>query len=610
MITKFRLNRNVYLIIIGVVLLAIGVQITHSQFVLQFSSNEQMNSSTKQWKNAVASGQAAAPTGPPYCLVFNGADEYSVRVYNQALHVLQYMKKPVKALDIRQGKLNPSGCEAVLVSVQQLGLIGETQTLADYVNQGGYAFLMVQPEQNDAFFRLYRKMGILDAGDIVDAQGIKLTSNVLIGESGLVIDDPFIINSVISIELDEQSRVLATTANGVPLLWDYSYGDGKFMVFNGAMLQEKINRGLIAGAVSMLQPDFIYPIFNSKIMYIDDFPAPIGKQVDAAIYRDYRRDRPAFFRDVWWPDMLKAAKQFDVKYSAVLIESYNDETKPPFRSPKDADEEGLISYGREVLKSGGEIGLHGYNHQSLVLSQAVANEFGYNAWRNTDEMAEAIEESVRFAKTAFPNYTMLTYVPPSNVLSPEGREALKKGWPDIAVISSVYGEDSSGLSYVQEFEIAKDGILELPRVTSGYMQGSFEIWAEASTMTSLGIFSHFIHPDDLLDTERSHGLKWEKLYEKYADMLARLDETYPWLRPMTSTDAAISMAKVLSSSVDWNRSGQTLHGSIQPFRNEAFFIFRTEQTIKSIEGCKVRKIDEGTYMITAGRAEFYIELGD
>jgi hypothetical protein len=607
---KIRLNRNVYLIIIGIVLLAISVQITHSQFVLQFSSNEQMNNSVKQWKNTVVSGIESSSAGPSYCLAFDGADEYSVKVNNQALHVLQYMKKPVKAIDIRQGKLNPSGCEAVLVSVQQLGLLGETQILADYVNQGGYAFLTVHPAQDDAFFRLYRKMGILDAGDIVDIQGIKLASNVLIGERGLVIDDSFLTNSVMSVELDEKSRVHATTANGVPLLWDYPYGDGKFMVLNGTMLQEKINRGLLAGAVSMLQPDFIYPIFNSKIMYIDDFPAPIGKTVDAAIYRDYRRDRPAFFRDVWWPDMLKAAKQFDIKYSAVLIESYNDETKPPFRSPIDADEEGLISYGREVLKSGGEIGLHGYNHQSLVLSQEVADEFGYNAWGNADDMAKSIEEAVRFAKRAFPNYTMLTYVPPSNVLSPEGREALKKGWPDMAVISSLYGEDASGLSYVQEYEIAMDGILEMPRVTSGYMEGSFERWAEASTMTSLGIFSHFLHPDDLLNAERSRGLNWEKLYDEYSDMLARLDKTYPWLRPMTSTEAAISMAEMLSSSVNWNRSGQMLHGSIQPYRNEAFFILRTEKTIRSHVGCTVRKIDEGTYLITAGRAEFDIELGD
>ncbi|CAM4060135.1 DUF2194 domain-containing protein [Paenibacillus alkaliterrae] len=608
--SKIRLKRSIYLIIIGVVLLAIGVQIAQSRFVLQFSRNEQTSSSIKQLKASMASSTELTPSGTPYCLAFDGANEYSVKVNDQVRQLLKYMKKPVNAFDIRQGEFNPTDCEMVIVSVQQLNLLGNTQTLADYVNQGGYAFFTVQLDQDDAFFRLYRKIGILDAGNITIQQGITITSNVLIGESGLAIDDPFLTNTVMNVELEKKSRVLATTASGMPLLWDYRHGKGKFMVFNGTMLQEKINRGLLAGAISMLQPDFIYPIFNTKMMYIDDFPAPIGKTVDAAIYRDYRRDRPAFFRDIWWPDMLKAAKQYDIKYSAVLIESYNDVVTPPFHSPVDADEEGLITYGREVLKSGGEIGLHGFNHQSLVLSQEVADKYGYQAWRNVEEMAESIKEALRFTKTAFPNYTMLTYVPPSNALSPEGREALKLGWPDISVIASLYGEDASGLSYVQEYEIAQDGILEMPRVTSGYTQGSFERWAEASTITSIGVFSHFLHPDDLLHAVRSKGLNWEKLFEKFADMLARLDKTYPWLRPMTSTESAINIAEVLTSSVDWNRSGRTIRGSIKPYRGDAFFILRTEKTMRSLKGCTVRKIDDGTYLITASKAEFYIELGD
>ncbi len=30
-------------------------------------------------------------------------------------------------------------------------------------------------------------------------------------------------------------------------------------------------------------------------------------------------------------------------------------------------------------------------------------------------------------------------------------------------------------------------------------------------ITINGVFSHFIHPDDILDPERNHGLSWESL---------------------------------------------------------------------------------------------------
>ena len=91
-------------------------------------------------------------------------------------------------------------------------------------------------------------------------------------------------------------------------------------------------------------------------------------------------------------------------------------------------------------------------------------------------MAAATKEAVDFAHKAFPSYSMVSYVPPSNVLSPEGREALKKSWPSLAVIASLYPEDGNNLAYVQEYTIAEDGILEMPRVTSGYSEGDFERW--------------------------------------------------------------------------------------------------------------------------------------
>ncbi|MFB6365400.1 DUF2194 domain-containing protein [Paenibacillus elgii] len=612
---KFRLHRNVYIIILSVLLMAAVIQIARSQYVLRFSHNEVLAESAKRTAAAASENTLTKTSVRPYCLVFDSTEEYSVKVKNNAERTLKYMKKPVQSFDVRSGEtFRPDNCAATVLSIEQLKLLGDPDVLARYVEQGGYAFFAVRPELDDTLYRLYRKMGILAIGEFKDSDGIQLTSNVLIGEAGLTLDDSFITNPTLTVELDEKSRVLAKTAEGVPLLWDFAYGQGKFMTFNGAMLQEKINRGMLAGAISLLEPDFIYPVFNSKIMYIDDFPAPIPQGtdtgVDAEIYRDYRRDIPTFYKQIWWPDMLKAAKQNDIKYTAVLIESYHDQIDPPFEYPTDADSNGLISYGREVIKSGGEIGLHGYNHQSLTLSQEVADEFNYKPWKSVGHMADSIAEAVRFMGSAFPKYTMLSYVPPSNVLSPEGREALKQGWPSIAVISSLYGEDASGIAYVQEFEMAQDGILEMPRVTSGYFNQPFERWAEANTITALGIFSHFIHPDDLLDPKRNRNLSWEELYEQYSGILARVKQTHPWLRSMTSTEAAVDMKQVLASDVAWSREGNRLRGQIAPFQGKAYFVLRTDKKIGKLTGCAVRKIDDGTYLVTAGKANFEIELGE
>ncbi len=607
--TTLRLHRNVYIIITGIVLLAAAVQITNSEYLLQFNRNQNLTDTVQKWRPEEAKAAAASRSGPPFCLIYDPDDPegYYEKINANAERVLEYMKRPVRQFDAET--FRPEGCGAVVLSSAKLGLV-DVAALADYVERGGYALITTTPNLDDAFYQLYRKMGIRSTGDYAAEHSIELTGNVLIGEQGLAMEEDFITNMSLRLELEDESRLLAQTASRVPLLWDHAYGQGKFMVFNGTMLQEKTNRGLIAGAISMLIPDFIYPVFNAKLMFIDDFPAPIADTIDRSIYDTYNRDRVHFFKEIWWPDMLKVAKQHGLEYTAVLIHSYTDQVQPPFAGPVDEDPAGLISYGREVIKSGGEIGLHGFNHQSLVTDSSVAAEFGYTAWDDAGDMAAAIRETVAFAAKAFPQYRLITYVPPSNVLSPEGREALKAAWPDMGIIASLYGEDATGLSYVQEYEIASDGILELPRVTSGYLELPFDRWAEANAMTSLGIFSHFVHPDDVLSAERSGNRSWEDLYDGFKNMQRRLNETYPWLRPLTAVEAGIEAERVLTSAVEWEREEDgTLNGTIQPFDGTSYYIFRTEKKINATSGCRSIRIDEGTYLIEAQKSKFSIHLG-
>ncbi|AZN39574.1 DUF2194 domain-containing protein [Paenibacillus albus] len=603
---SFYLKRNVYIMLIAIILLAVGVQISRTQYILQFSKNKSLVENHR-----IASqnpGRTIEYGGPAYCVVYDSIDVGSVKVNDNVLRTLQYMKKKTVSMDIAQKPLDLNGCSVAIITDYSLEEMGHISTLSSFVEDGGYIMFTNKLELDQEFYQIYRKIGIVASGSSAQVQGIKLNSNVLIGEKDLVVDDPFINNDSNSVELDDSSELLASSISGVPLLWKREYGKGAFMVFNGTMFQEKINRGLFAGAISLLEPDYIYPVFNAKLMFIDDFPSPIRQGTISSIYDEYHRDIPRFYHDIWWPDMLKLAKRTNLKFTTVLIQSYNDQVKGPFSSPVDEDRYNLISYGREVLKSGGEIGIHGYNHQSLQMSQVVADNYGYKVWPNVEEMSASIKEALRYANNAFPNYDIVSYVPPSNMISKEGRDALKKAWPNLTVISSLYEEDVTNMSYIQEFEVAKDGIIEFPRITSGYMDSPFERWAEANSMTSLGVFSHFVHPDDVLDEVRSKNLPWSKLNEGMSEKMKRVQKTYPWVRAKTATEAAIDMEKVLNSSVTWTRAGDSIHGMISNFQTDNYFILRTKKSILKTTSCVVSKIDENTFLVKASKSKFEIRL--
>lgn len=611
---RVHFNRDVYIILCAIVILTLVLQIGRSEYVLQSSKNSSLVKDRKiisQQSNIQSNVQSNVSVDESmYCVVFDSMDQDSILVKNNTMKTLEYMKKKIKTIDIFNEELMLDECVTTIITNQQLDPLGDITVVSDYVNRGGYVMFANTFELDSNFYQIYRKLGVTASGDWKNTMGIELNSNVLIGEKGLIIDDPFVFNVANTVELDDSAELLASSLEGIPLMWKKSYGQGAFLVFNGTMLQVKINRGLLAGGISLVEPDFIYPIFNSKLVFIDDFPAPIRQGTTPSIYDAYHKDIPQFYRDIWWPDMLKVAKRTGLKYTAVLIQSYNDKVEEPFQSPDDEDRHNLISYGREVIKSGGEIGIHGYNHQSLQSSNYVADYYEYNPWNSIETMSKSVAEVLEFTNKAFPKYQLLTYVPPSNMLSEEGREALKKAWPDLMVISSLYEEDMNNVSYVQEYEVAEDGIIEMPRVTSGYLDTPFERWAEASTLTQLGVYSHFIHPDDLLDEERGKQMSWEDLYKGFNFKMNRLKTTYPWMRATTSAEGAIEMEKTLNSHVNWTRDVHAIRGEISNYHGDLYYILRTERTIGKLNNCLVNKIDHNTYLVNAKNEKFEIGLGD
>ena len=67
--------------------------------------------------------------------------------------------------------------------------------------------------------------------------------------------------------------------------------------------------------------------------------------------------------------------------------------------------------------------------------------------------------------------------------------------------------------------------------------------APVSAVTGAGAFTHFIHADDVYDTHRSHGKKWNELKADLERMLRFIEKHYPWLRFVSIREAH----RVLSS---------------------------------------------------------------
>lgn len=596
-------NRKV--VVITLLILAIGIvlQLSRSSWILNSIKNEQ------NLTYEVAQLQPARPSSlsafnPTYCIVYNNETD---KLKTNIAKTLDYIQKPYKLFDTYLGKVDYLNCPNILLTTPDLKDLGSVDEIKKYVSAGGNLFFMSTLEPDNHYKSLYRLFGVIDYFGFIETTGIKMTSNVLIGAENKTFWDENLEDNSLNIVLDTNIKRYVENSKGTPLLWKSPYGEGNFITMNSSIISEKNSRGMIVGMLGLNEKSFIYPIFNTKTFFIDDFPAPIAKGKNDIIYNEYKQDLPNFYRNVWWSDMIQVANKHNIIYTGALIESYNDQVKPPYSNSEDKELTYLIGFGRELLQSGGEIGFHGYNHQSLTLDKKTADFFSYNVWPSTDAMKQSLHELSDYTQTAFPSYTVTSYVPPSNVLSKEGRIVLRDAFPDLITIASLYSEDYSNLSYVQEFEIAEDLIIEMPRISSGYYPSFTNEWEIANAITSLGVFSHFIHPDDVISEDRSKG-GWSEMYEEFEQFIGDINEHYPWLEAMTATNAAFKTANVLNSTVSFNETDKSIEGTISNFNKQQDFILKTIKKIKSTKNCTYEKIESDTYLVKASAATFNINF--
>lgn len=609
-------RRTITIILFFVVALALVLQLARSEFVLIQQKN--------QSATAVLAASAEVLTLPEdemsarerdfYTIVIDSRDGNSIRVKDQAAATLRLMKKDFEIRDIAHDSSIEPDTGSLIICVRNLGSISDLDTVTDFVERGGKAFFAAGFELDSGYHSIYRKLGINEGSELLATEGVKLVSQVLIKGKGVELGADFIQNIALAASLDNKCRLHVTAFENIPLMWDVPHGNGRFMVFNGTMLNAKRSRGLIAGAVSLLEEDYIYPVLNLEVVFIDDFPAPFPQGIDETIYEKFHRSTPVFFRDVWWPDMLRIMSSYGLKYTGVIIRTYDDQVKPPFAKVNETDSTNLLLYGRELLRNDGELGMHGYNHQSLVtvgdsVEKYSREELGYNIFDDEEAVLSSISAFSEYFKASYKDYEITCYVPPSNVLGEKARKVLKQGLPGLETIASIYYQNQDGGSYEQEFEIAEDGILEFPRLTYGFVRDELIDWAILNGVSTAGVVSHFVHPDDVLDVERNRNRSWDELSRIFSEFFKDIKTNYPWLRTMTMTKAGLEARKMLGARMRTDYKKNEINGYINGHQGEYCFILRTDKKPYVKKNCSIEKIDDGTYMVCAKDLAFSIGLG-
>lgn len=475
-------------------------------------------------------------------VLYSNEDDGSRQLKDNIYHTANMAKLNTVFIDIGSDRSSEiikeiRAPDLLVIATERLSALKNYQNIINFVAEGGRAVFLIR--SLFAPFDLMTGITVNQGFKPEAVIGIKFQEKIFPGLDETDFDN--LVHSVLDVDLDQSVHLLATSADHQPLIWTKRFGDGEVLYVNSTMMQSKNSRGLMMQCLAYLPDFFVSTIFNAVVFQIDDFPAPIKFGQHPKIYPYYQMNTPEFFKQVWWPDTYNFVKQHRLKLTGLAIGTFNEDTVAPLDLLNDMDREQIMYFGRRLSEAGGELGIHGYNHQSLALEgQMRFADYGYSPW----ESQETMEEGLAILKTAlnemFGDITFYTYAAPSNLVSGEGRSAVKNVFKDVKIFAGIYLADREepGL-LVQEFgrDPYLPDVVSFPRISSGYLYDKNKMWSIYSGIAHFGLVHHFIHPDDLFDEQRSGGLTWEEMNRQINTIFTEIRKRFPFLRAMTTLEA-------------------------------------------------------------------------
>lgn len=560
---------------------------------------------------AIPAADAIAGEKATNLLVIDSSQEGVSDAESMLDRVLLDMKVPTVTVDLAQGDEIPTlkQYQTMVIAMPNLDPLDEhVLQIMQWVKKGGGVMFAMTPEKTGYLDVIGPQIGIeSSAYKYVVTEGITPSKDFMLGGGQTyMFSDPF--KSSLSVVLNDRAQVEAVSSNGrTPLVWRSSVESGTAVMCNIG-IYVKMVRGFYASAFSLLSSAMAYPVINSAAFYLDDFPSPVPSGNGKYIKRDYNMSISEFYSQVWWPDLVRLAERYGIRFTGVMIENYGDDTKnDPVRQ---TDNTQFEYYGGLLLRQNGEIGYHGYNHQPLVLPNTdYGNEYTYVQWPNRKAIVDSLNELIAFQKTVLPAATSSVYVPPSNILSSEGRQIIGEDMPQIRAIASMAFPPDSSLEYVQEFGVAADGVVEAPRIVSGSMvNNSYMRLAAVSELNMHYVSTHFMHPDDLLDEDRGAKEGWETYRKGLEDYLDWLEQSAPSIRMQTGTECAAAVQRFSGLTVSMATSDDSWDLHLGNLIDQGWLMFRANSgTPGRVRGGSLTKLTGNLYLLKATSATVHIK---
>ncbi|RME84785.1 MAG: DUF2194 domain-containing protein, partial [Caldilineae bacterium] len=516
-------------------------------------------------------------------VVHNSQDIYGEEAYANAVRALDYARLQHDDLDLAAELSWPALPEysSVLFLTELLDTIDEglAQQLADYVANGG-GLVVAYRGWNPYLAALFGMKATQDFPRMLEGEGgLTFEADFFPGVKGLKLSTKTIPDlSSFDVPLQKDVQVIARSEAGRPIVWLYRHEQGRVLYWNTVFLADKEARGFIVQSIMNAQPVGVLPVANFATLQVDDFPASISTEKIEPVATEYDMTLVEFYDKVWFPDMMDIAERYGVVYTFLIPFNYNALVEPPFNfrewehAEVHVDDQPVFYsiYVSHLAAQKHELGLHGYNHISLSLEN----------WPSEENMVAGLQAAWQRWDEDNLGPHPITYVPPNNIYDEAGARALTRGFPSLKILAGIYtGSFESGGDREFGPEPWNPELFDIPRITFGYNLTPRYRFALLSELGMMGIWTTFIHPDDVVHTPENyphspyhrnpnywpwrgdHTGEKNGFYYRFLRWLDFVKAYYPWLRFVRTDESLDILRRHLENqvTVEMQPFGLTVH---------------------------------------------------
>ena len=509
-----------------------------------------------------------------FLIVIDSKEKGSKNLVNNLINTLESSRLEYTLLDLAKSFGWPpfKDFSCVVFSTSQLENLSQKkiQGISTYIYSGG-GFVSIFPAFNKALssaigFSVNEKE-FDSCTNIHSSLGVSFADDLFPGLKGLSANLPGA-EAHYDFPLSETAgvKIIAQSPSGSPLAWKCNHGQGKAVFWNSMILESKSTRGLIVQSMLSTLDIAVQPIVNVGVIQIDDFPAGFIDRNAEPILSEFGMSMVEFFDKVWLPDLLELGNEFGVSYTFFVPFTYNGLTDPPFnflewefsKVTKKGVERLFSVDSCHKVGAVGELGFHGYNHIPLLSSH----------WKTKEAMILALIAAMKRWQEDELAPLPTSYVPAMNEFDSMGLAALSEAIPSIATIcSEFFGDFATGGMREFGLEPWNQNFHALPRVTFGYEMTPERQFEMLSILATMGVWTHFFHPDDIFDNpdnnpsstyhRNAKKLKWREdtgensrsMYGELRNWFSTANKHCPWLRYLKTKPASDLIQKYLSSSL-------------------------------------------------------------